>query len=241
MNIVIDTHTHTILSGHAYSTWYENLMFAGKKGLYGIVTADHASQMPGGFIDFIFDKLADLPEWVDGVRSYKGMEANIMDYEGHIDVREKHMRVPELMMVSLHDVCLPQGTKEQHTSALIGALRIPEADVAAHPGNPYFEIDQEAVVKEAKKLNKIIEVNNHSFSGRAGSEENCREIIKLCKKHEVRITVASDAHCCTEIGHLDHAIALLEELHFPEELVINSTVERFEAYQKERKERLDVL
>ena len=42
MKLLIDTHTHTTLSGHAYSTVFENLTFAAKHGLEGIVVADHA-------------------------------------------------------------------------------------------------------------------------------------------------------------------------------------------------------
>ena len=47
MNLRIDTHTHTVLSGHAHSTLLENLLFAKKKGLEGIVVTDHSGGMEG--------------------------------------------------------------------------------------------------------------------------------------------------------------------------------------------------
>lgn len=238
MKIEIDTHTHTILSGHAYSTVYENLVFAKRKGLYGVVTAEHGPQMPGAFINFSIEKLNDIPPFIDDVRAYKGAEANIIDLNGTIDLAEKWRGIPDYILVSLHDVVLDSGTAEQNTEALFHALQIPEVDAVAHPGNPYYPIDREALVREAARLNKILEVNNHSFRARSGSLDNCTEIIRLCKRYGVRISVGSDAHNCADVGRLDKAIALLEQEDFPEELVINSTHERFDAYLEERKERI---
>lgn len=47
MDIVIDSHTHTIASGHAYSTILENALSAKNKGLKLLCTTDHAPEMPG--------------------------------------------------------------------------------------------------------------------------------------------------------------------------------------------------
>lgn len=238
MKIAIDTHTHTILSGHAYSTIYENLMFAKRKGLYGVVTAEHGPAMPGAFINFAIEKLHDIPPFIDDVRAYKGYEVNILDYKGTIDLEEKWRHIPEFILASLHDVCLDAGTMAQNTETLLTALNIPEVDVAAHPGNPYYPLDHEALVKEAAKLNKIIEVNNHSFRARAGSRENCTNIVRMCKKYGVRICVGSDAHNCADVGRVQDALAMLEAENFPEDMIINSDHKIFDAYLEERKRRL---
>ena len=42
--------------------------------------------------------------------------------------------------------------------------------------------------------------------------------------------VNSDAHFCTQVGKAEQALRMLEEIDFPEELVINSSRERFEGY-----------
>lgn len=47
MNVVVDTHTHTLASGHAYSTIIENAQSAQNKGLKLLCTTDHAPEMPG--------------------------------------------------------------------------------------------------------------------------------------------------------------------------------------------------
>ena len=50
----IDTHTHTVSSGHAYSTVTENAKYAASIGLEIIGMTDHAPKMPGscGYLHF---------------------------------------------------------------------------------------------------------------------------------------------------------------------------------------------
>ena len=43
----LDTHTHTVASGHAYSTIHEMVEFAKQKGLSLLAITDHAPTMPG--------------------------------------------------------------------------------------------------------------------------------------------------------------------------------------------------
>lgn len=48
MNYVLDTHTHTIASGHAYNTMTEMMQAAVDKDLELLCITDHAPEMPGG-------------------------------------------------------------------------------------------------------------------------------------------------------------------------------------------------
>lgn len=41
MNYLSDLHTHTIVSGHAYTTLMENINFCSKKGIKILGTSDH--------------------------------------------------------------------------------------------------------------------------------------------------------------------------------------------------------
>jgi histidinol phosphatase-like PHP family hydrolase len=47
MKYLIDTHTHTIASGHAYNTIDEMTRYAGSIGLLNLAITEHAPQMPG--------------------------------------------------------------------------------------------------------------------------------------------------------------------------------------------------
>ena len=47
MKIEIDTHSHTLVSGHAYNTLREMAHMAAEKGLKGLAVTEHAPEMPG--------------------------------------------------------------------------------------------------------------------------------------------------------------------------------------------------
>ena len=54
MKIMVDTHTHTLASGHAYNTIREMAKMAADKGLEGLALTEHAPQMPGSCHLFYF-------------------------------------------------------------------------------------------------------------------------------------------------------------------------------------------
>ena len=56
MKFLIDTHSHTIASGHAYSTINEMILAASKKGLKLLCITDHTPNMPGVCSRNIFQK-----------------------------------------------------------------------------------------------------------------------------------------------------------------------------------------
>lgn len=47
MVTAVETHYHTIASGHAYSTVLEGVMYAKKYGMKGLAVTDHGPAMPG--------------------------------------------------------------------------------------------------------------------------------------------------------------------------------------------------
>jgi putative hydrolase len=241
LKIVVDTHTHTISSGHAYSTIQENAREASANGIRMFNMSDHGPSMKGAPFLYHFGNLDVIPQTLYGVRIIKGVELNITGYNGEVDLPERYIRSLELCLASFHDICIEPSTVENHTNAAVAILENPYIDVFAHPGNPQFQIDIEKVVRTAKDCNKLIELNNHSFVVRKGSMENCREIALMCKRYGVRITTGSDAHISFNIGRFDNVMKLLEEVEMPEELVVTTSVEKMEGYLEERKKRIAKL
>lgn len=82
MNIELDTHTHTLASGHAYSTITEMIDAAVDKGLKLLAITEHAPAMPGSCKDFYFYNLKILPRFQKGLEIMFGVELNVMDYGG---------------------------------------------------------------------------------------------------------------------------------------------------------------
>lgn len=238
MRIVIDTHTHSISSGHAYSTVQEMAREASGNGMEGFVLTDHGPSMEGAPTWLHFANLKAIPDEIFGVRVFKGIESNIIDYTGKTDLPDEALKRLDFVLASFHDICITPSTVEEHTNAMINALKNPCIDAVAHPGNPTFQVDIERVVRAAKEYGKLIEINNHSFAVRHGSEKNCREFAMKCRELGVSIVCGSDAHISFDIGKMDKVYKLLGEVGMPEEQVLNSSLKKFEAYLASKKKRI---
>ncbi len=236
MNILVDTHTHTLASTHAYSTLYENITAAKAKGLQMLCVTDHA---PGYLPDtphmWHFRNMRDLPREVDGLKMLYGIEVSIMDTDGNTDLPEELYPGLEVVIASIHRPVYMPKTKEKHTETWLNIMKNPTVDICGHSGNPLFQYDIEPVIRAAKEAGKAIEINNHSFKFRKGSGEICRKIAIACKNEGTKIVVGSDAHSLFQIGKFDDAIKMLEEIDFPEELIMNLTAEKFENFLRERR------
>lgn len=237
VKIIADTHCHTISSGHAYSTLEEMVKAAKKQGLFAIAVTDHSLRMVGAPEEIYFENLRILPEYIDGIRVIRGIEANVCDYEGNLDTTKNILNSVEWVVASMHPQVLDveKGSEEKCTNAWLNVAKNPRVNVIGHSGQEKFKFDYEKVIKEFKKNGKLVEINNSSFKVRPGSEENCKLIAKLCKENEVPIIVNSDAHFSSLVGKFDNALNMLKEIDFPEELIVNSSIERFKAYLKKCK------
>lgn len=233
MKFVLDCHVHTIASGHAYSTFMDYVGEAKKKGLELIALTDHGPKMPGGPNEFHIINQIVIPEVIDGIRVLKGIEANIIGFDGSVDVPERAYPRLDLIIAGFHDVVFKPGTKEQNTEAFLKAMENEMIDIIAHPGNPKVPVDNEALVLGAKKYNKIIEINNASFlttKSRAGSKENCYEIARLCNKHGVKMIAGTDSHVHFDLGVFNNSIKVFEEVGVDEELIMNTSAQKLVDY-----------
>ena len=225
MKAIVDMHTHTVASGHAYSTINENVQFAKKHGIKILGMSDHGPNMLGGPELYFFNNLKVIPKEIDGVRVLKGMEANILDAEGNLDKLDPRA-LPGLdyLIASLHTICMKPSTKEDNTNAILNAMDKEKVKIIGHPDDGRYPLDYEAIVKKAKEKNILLEVNNSSLSPntiRKGARENIKTYLELCKKYGVRIIMGTDAHICYDIGVFKHAEEVIEEAGLPKELVIN--------------------
>lgn len=234
---VLDLHTHTIASGHAYSTLREMAKAAADKGLELLGITEHAPQMPGSCHNFYFHNLKTVPREMYGIRLLLGSEVNVMDFSGTVDLGEKELRHMDVVIASLHIPCITPGTRQQNTEAYLNVMKKPYVNIIGHPDDGRYEIDYRALVQGAKEYGKVLELNNHSLEPncfRQGARANDTEILKLCMEYGVPVIMGSDAHFDTHIAGFDCARALLTELDFPEELVLNRSLEAVLPYVNRR-------
>lgn len=240
-NIMVDTHTHSVLSGHAWSTLRENAKAANEHGIAGMCLTEHGHAMPGSGPFFLTTAQRMLPQVIEGVRVFYGVEANIMDLHGGLDIEDRMLFASEWNIASMHDICMRPGNHDENTRAFILALEHPAVDMLGHidDGKTPNHIPQ--VVAKAAELGKVIEINNNSLLIRKGSRERVIEIANECAKLGVRVAVSSDAHFDTMIGSVKPALELLESLNFPEELIVNRSIETFQMYLENRNRKLEAI
>lgn len=225
MKIYMDLHTHTTASGHGYSTLQENIAAAKERGLTYLGLSEHAPSLPGGPHIFFFGNYRCIPRQYGDLRLLCGVEANIMDYDGTLDMPEELLQKMDYVIASMHVPCVAPGTEEENTRASILAMKNPYVKILGHPDDSRYALDREAVVLAAKEEQVAIEINNSSLnplSARKGGRENILTLLKLCKRHEVPVLLSTDSHISYSVADFTETFAVLEETGFPEELVLNA-------------------
>lgn len=233
-----DFHTHTIASTHAYSTVLENAKYASELGLSHLAITDHGPKMADSPHIWHFRGIRSIPPELFGVKILRGIEANILP-DGSIDLEGKDLGRMDIIVASIHLQSFGKPlTKDEHTNAYMKVVQNPHVDIIGHSGLAEYPYDYETVVKEAGRLGKIMEINEHTFDIRAASVKNCKTIAELCKKHSVKIAIDSDAHFAYAIGDYEVAKQMLIDIDFPIELVVNRSPEAVEEYLATRAKRI---
>lgn len=227
MKHTLDVHTHTLVSGHAYSTMREMARAASEKGLELLGITEHAPAMPGSCHELYFRNLKMVDRKMEGIELMLGVELNILDFEGNVDLPVDLLGKMDIVIASMHMPCFKSGTMEENTRAYRKVLANPYVDIIGHPEDARYPVDFEALVYEAKEQGKLLEMNNNSLDPRCtrqGGYENYCKLLDFCKAYEQPIIVNSDAHTDQLVGKHEEAYALLAEVDFPETLVVNRSV-----------------
>ena len=159
MKILADTHTHTIASGHAYSTVDENARWAAEQGLRLLALTDHAPAMQNTTCHAYFANLNVIPQELRGVRILRGVELNILEklfFATHgIDVRhvirieEQIGSEPSQLMPIYYGMYLD-----------IIAGQMPDDAEAVVVDHPLFVLEEEQRSVYAERLGRPILFNN---------------------------------------------------------------------------------
>lgn len=231
MNIQLDVHTHTIVSGHAFSTLTEMATEAQRKGLKIFGITEHGTEFPGSCKPIYFWNYHVVPRQWGDMRLLLGAELNIMDTNGRLDKDENYYQCLDITIAGIHRLCWKGGTPEENTHGMIAAIHNPQVDIISHPGDGTADLLFEPIVLAAKETGTLLEINNSSLKPCRGkcakAIPNNLEILSLCKKYEVPIILGSDAHIHFDIANYENIYPLLYETEFPEELIVNDKPELF--------------
>ncbi len=165
--IEVDTHTHTVLSGHGWSTVRENARAGSSFGLLGMCVTEHGHALSAGIPDFLtYTAVRMLPPELEGLQMFYGVEANILGPDGRVDIGRDDLLMSQWTIASMHRECMPAASEEENTGAYVAALANPCIDMLGHIDDLRAPSHFETVVKTAGAQGKIIEINNNSLKNR---------------------------------------------------------------------------
>ncbi len=246
MRLLADLHTHTVASGHGYSTVTEVATAAAAKGLELVAITEHGPAVPGGAHLWYFWNMKVIPSVLGGVRILKGCEANpCLDTENGIDLPDEMLAMLDFVAVGLHPACgFDDIDRVKNTEALLRVVENPLVDMITHPGNEAeFPVDLDVIVSAAVRNGVILELNNYSFdprSGRHASFAREREFAEAARDAGATIAVNSDAHFHLLVGEVSNALAVAEEIGFPEERIVNRDAASVLAFLGAKRDRLRI-
>ena len=234
MDILADYHTHTIYS-HGKGTIEDNVKVAISKKIKKIGISDHGyKHMTYGIK---YKDIYKMREEIDSLKlKYKnidillGIECNILDDSGNIDVDENILKVVDYIMAGYHFGSTPTSikgvinhcdnylfktkkAKQYNTKAIINAMRKHNIFAITHPGDK-GEVDIVEIAKVAKETDTRLEINGgHGFLS--------VKQIEAIKSIKNKYIIGSDAHVPENVGNFDLAMKIIEEANLDVSLVEN--------------------
>ena len=234
MQIIADLHTHTLSATHAFNTLDEMAAKAAALGYAALAITDHGPAMPDAPHMWHFANQTALPLVLHGVAMMYGAEANVMDTNGGLDFAQSRLRALDWVVASIHSPCVPGLlTRKEANRIWLAVAENPYVDCIGHSEQENYRYDYDLVTKAFAANHKVVELNGNSFNVRKDGIPNMKALLAACLQNGCHIAVDSDAHSTWQLRHgLTALYGMLEEMNFPEELIINATTANLTAELK---------
>lgn len=220
-----DLHTHTVASGHGTTDRVTDLAReAAFRHMDILGISDHGPATAGSASLSYFRSLFLCERSRFGVELRFGIEANILDADGTLDVPDEILETLDYCIISMHRPIYTSGSAAQNTRAYLRAMRHPRVQLIGHCDDPRFPVDYAELIRGALSCNVIPELNNVSLlpdSYRSGCRPNTIRLLDTCAALSCPVMLASDSHGCAHVGEVSEALRLVKEMHFPAHLLPN--------------------
>ena len=220
-----DIHTHTIASGHGTScTIADMAKNAHLKGLSLVGITDHGPATRSAGTPSYFRSLFYAPRYRCGVRVLYGAELNILDNHGAVDLDDDILSHLDYAIISMHTQNKVPGSIDENTQAYIEAMNHPNIKLIGHCDDAKYPVNYKKLVQAAHEHHVLLEINEASLTPngyRGDTRANNIEMLYWCKTYQHPIVLSSDSHGPDHVGDFIYGLQLLEEIQFPQELVLN--------------------
>ena len=200
---------------------------ANRLGYRALAVTDHAPAMPDAPHIWHFQNFSALDRKIGDVVMLYGAEVNVMDTRGGLDLPQSLLQGMDWVVASIHSACLPGLLTEKEATRLwLAVAENPAVDCIGHSEQQNYRYDYDLVTKAFAANNKVVELNGNSFHVRKDGIPNMRALVRACLKNGCRISLDTDAHSTRQLReNMQPLVALLEEVDYPPELVVNASCE----------------
>ncbi len=229
-----DPHTHSIASGHANTSTVTDIAKSAKEvHLTMVGITDHGpATMHSGRVAY-FRNLAYAPKKRCGIEILYGVELNILDHKGTVDLDDEILKQLDYAIISMHLPNIKPGSVEENTFAYVNAMKHPKVKIIGHADDTRYPVDYEALTVAAKHFGVVFEINNSSLSPdgyRGDTRENVKQILQMCQKYNHPVVLSSDSHGHKKVGDFTYAMELVRETLFPKQLIMNYSAKEFKSF-----------
>ncbi len=240
--VFADFHTHTRYS-HGTGTIEENARAAKKQGLEILGIADHGPANWGHIATTsldVFDQIMVEAKKVErqfsGLTILAGTEANIISYEGELDIPLKLQKKLDQVLAGFHVTIKPktvedgvkfitqwvagrlsprlkQIARNDNTKAIVSAVYRNQIDIITHPGLN-INIDTPELARACVKKHTALEINTLHGSKSVA-------FIKAAAGEGVMFAIGSDAHQPDRVGSLNSGVKAAQTAGLKPERIIN--------------------
>lgn len=231
--LAVDLHVHSQFSSCGLHTILELLEKAVTLGMKGIAITDHGPAFGGRLHNLFFDRFkSPYPD----LTFYKGLECNIVDDKGTIDVPEKFMKYLDIILLGIHPNTQKGLSKDVYTDILIAAIeKNPCIDMITHPNDNMYPVDYVRLCASAADKGVAIELNNSRILYERSTVEDTMTMLDACKMHKCNVIVASDTHSIHELGGDESVAPIIDKMKFPRELLVTADAQRVGEFIRMRK------
>ncbi len=227
-----DFHTHSNYSNCGMHTVMEIIYHARDIGLKMVAITDHGSTSGGKLCGQFFDRFSNP---VKEVILLKGIECNIHE-DASLDM-PKHISpgAIDIVLFGLHMVVPTGRGVDYYTDLVIKTMeQNTRIDILTHPDHKDYPLDFERLATVAQTHGIALELNNACTMLKKTKPETTLNMLAACKKAGCRIAINSDAHTLNELGRDYAVLDYLKRTDFPDDLIVNSTVEKAIRFIEER-------
>ncbi|MBF0431809.1 MAG: PHP domain-containing protein [Fibrobacteria bacterium] len=244
-----DLHVHSIRSACGMHTILEIVQIAVSKGMHMLNISDHGHALDRSTNFSILADKRRLPNPVrylgnEEIWIVRGMEANILDFEGNTDIEDKFIPKLDLINLGFHETeNYHLGNSEaKNTQCLVNTLAHNPLDIITHPCIKTFPLDIEELVTLSLQYGFAIEVNNTNLRLEKTNLKKLEKLIPLALEKGALLAENSDGHTYYEIGENEKITALMNDLQIDgDKAFFNRDDKKVMAFIADRKSRRNAL